>query len=864
MRIKRSRYYIHLILLTFFGSFHWQIKAQEANEEAPDQIAQYQEEVKQMMSFLEFSMNVLGDPGFTAKEKDVVINESYSKIFQSDKVQIEDDLDPNRDVVTNKDVQAYLKDVDFFFKQVSFEFNILDIEHSENHEGQLFFTVKLMRSLKGISVTNDSMNNDMERYVEVNVDEENKDLKIASIYTTKLSRDEELTYWWAGLTKEWRTILGLEIKIREGLRLNEIQEFSDSTYIVDGQVITDSIRVIDYVRAAAAITELDLSGSYLFQNLKPLDKLINLAQLDISGSSIKDIFPIRNITTLEYLDCSSTMIEDLGPLRYSKSLRELNISNTPITNISVIENFDNIEVLRMEQTVIDSLPAMNDLKNLRELYCGSTNLSTLDSIRNLPVLEILDCSNTAVADLAPIGKLENLRKLNVNKTQIQRLEPLNGMETLEEIRIENTEINDLAPLTDLDRLHIIYADNSKVGKEEFVSFAGKSPEVNVIFTSDELNYFWVNLGEGWKVYFKELFDYSDSVSTEELHQILNIKKIDVSGSSMLDLSGLHFCYLLEELNFSNTAIANLGPVANLKKLVKIDGSRTQVVTLGALRELEDLNVVIFEYTAVSNISPLAILQNVDTLVFNNTDVRDLSALNEMGAFELAYFDSSRVTDDEVRDLKFDEQESILVYKSDHLRDWWGNMEDKWQDAFTNKLGLPNRPNTEQLHQLAAKRIVDLSSTSIRNLKPVTEFVRLESLIFSETRVNSLESLQGLKRLKVLKCPRNPISEVDPLATITSLEVLDLNNTQVSKLNPLASLTGLKELTFSGTNVKDLSPIEGLTELEVLDFSKTKVRQIKALDLLSNLKTVNCYNNRISDKKVEEFRLKNPDCEVVFY
>ena len=139
-----------------------------------------------MVSFLEYSMNVLGDPSFSAKEKDVVINESYSKIFANDKVQIEDDLDANRDVVTNKDVQAYLKDVDFFFKQVKFEFNIIDIDHSENHEGKLFFTVKLMRSLKGITVESDSMNNDLERYVEINVDEENKDLKIASIYTTKL------------------------------------------------------------------------------------------------------------------------------------------------------------------------------------------------------------------------------------------------------------------------------------------------------------------------------------------------------------------------------------------------------------------------------------------------------------------------------------------------------------------------------------------------------------------------------------------------------------------------------------------------------------------------------------------------------
>ena len=77
--------------------------AQKANP--TQQKSPYDEEVRQMISFLEYSMNVLGNPAFTAKEKDVVINESYAKIFVNEKVQIEDDLAEKRDVVTNKDVQ---------------------------------------------------------------------------------------------------------------------------------------------------------------------------------------------------------------------------------------------------------------------------------------------------------------------------------------------------------------------------------------------------------------------------------------------------------------------------------------------------------------------------------------------------------------------------------------------------------------------------------------------------------------------------------------------------------------------------------------------------------------------------------------
>jgi Leucine-rich repeat (LRR) protein len=834
-------------------------------DEDKEKMAQYQEEVRQMVSFLEYSMNVLGNPAFSAKEKDVVINESYTKIFVDGKVQIEDDLDDNRDVVTNKDVQAYLKDVDFFFKEVKFSFNILDIDHSKNHEGKLFFVVKLMRSLKGVTVENDSMNSDQERYIEVNVDEENKDLKIASIYTTKLSRDQELTFWWAGLSEEWKTILGVDIEIKDGLRLNEIREFSDSTYIVDNEQMTDSVKVISFVKRAAARNELNLSGTTLITDLKPLDQLKELRVLDISSSGIADLFPIRNITTLTYLDCSNTAVEDLSPLRYSKSLKELYINNTPVGDITVIENFDNLEVLHLEHTVIDSLPKADNLKYLRELNCGSTNLATLDSIKYLRGLENLDISNTSVSDLSPLGELKNLKKLNLSRTKTQDLNGIGDLTALEELSIENTEVDDLAKLEKVEGLKVIYADYSGIEMKDFVVYAKSHPKTNVVFISGVLRNFWDKLEPGWKTYLTDKLAFDDTISNLDYHRILNIATIDISGENAItDLSALRYTPLLEVLDFEGTSISDLTPIRDLVNLRVINGARSGVADLSPLKAMTSLKVVNFEGTTVSDVSPLSGLQEVDTLIFNGTSVKNVSVLNKIQSFKIAYFDQSSVTDEDVTGLDFDEDESVVVYKSEKLKTWWGNMEDKWQDVFIELCRISKRPSTEELHKVAESRKLEASGTSLRNLDPVAELTRLESLSFTETRINSLYPLAGLRELKILKCPRNPISEIDPLRSIELLEILDLNNTQVDDLRPLSSLMGLRELTFSGTNVKDLDPIEGLVNLEVLDFSKTKVRQIKALDNLSNLKTLNCYNNKISDKKVEEFRTKNPECEVVFY
>src|SRR5512133_597752 len=95
-------------------------------------VENYREQIRRLMGFLEFSLNTLGSSESSTKEKEIIITESYLKAFLNEKVQIEDDLDENREILTYKDVQAYLKDVDFFFKEATFSFDVQDIQSLKN------------------------------------------------------------------------------------------------------------------------------------------------------------------------------------------------------------------------------------------------------------------------------------------------------------------------------------------------------------------------------------------------------------------------------------------------------------------------------------------------------------------------------------------------------------------------------------------------------------------------------------------------------------------------------------------------------------------------------------------------------------
>ena len=189
--MKKTAFLSILLLGLAFGG--------HAQKLSKDEIAKYENEIKTMITYLEETMNFIGDSTSSALEKEIVFTESWSKVFTDDKVQVEDDLDVNRNTPINKDVQAYLKDIDFFYKWATFKFDLQSIANNKRDDGSIFFKVTLTRHLTGKTVTEEQVDNVRNRFVEINLDRQNNSLKIASIYTTKINEKEALREWWNGV-----------------------------------------------------------------------------------------------------------------------------------------------------------------------------------------------------------------------------------------------------------------------------------------------------------------------------------------------------------------------------------------------------------------------------------------------------------------------------------------------------------------------------------------------------------------------------------------------------------------------------------------------------------------------------------------
>jgi len=786
-------------------------------QQAKTDIKQHEQEVRDMIKFLEYILNTLGSNESSARDKDVLVTESYTKIFRDGKVQVEDDLVEKRNVSTNKDVQAYLKDVDFFFQDVKFEFTIKDIKGSVNANGKLFYKVSIVRNMRGTTMDGRAVNNTMPRFVEINYDQNAKDLKIVSIYTKEVDERTSLLAWWNSLSYAWQSFFKKRINLA-----------SDSMDITDIQAVMD-------------VESVDLSQNSLLQNVEPLSALINLQVLNISHTSIADLSPLRNLTGLVELNASYTPVEDATPLRYSDGMLKLNLSFTKIKDLGFLERMTHLERLELRNTQVSDFAALEYLTTLKMLDLAGTGMATVAPVATLSNLTELNISGTMIDDLNPIAPLKQINTLYLDSSRVVQLLPLKSMDGLQKVSVNWTQVGDLTALSSLKNLQRIYCDHSLIRKDVAEAFMVANPRVLVVYDSEDMRGWWNALPEAWKAAFIKSAAIGKMPSNEELARIPNIDSLSLSGVvEIKDLEPLRNVPRLRSLKIDKTSVSDLSPLSDQRLITTLDISHTSVSKIDV----------------VSNFSKLSVLRA------DRSRVADISALSNIAITKL-FLDGTPVGDSVVRDFLNKQPKCLVIFKTDTLKQWWNDLPAAWRDVFNEIVPVNESNQKESLHRLVEGDIVRVKDASVSNLSVLSEFVRLKELDFSGTSISDLSALVNVSTLRVLRATNSPIRNLEPLRSMTRLTSLDISNTPVEDLRPIHGLQELKSFNCSGTQVSSLSALEELPSLESMDCSNTGVKKIDPLYGLP-LKSLKCYNTKVTGKSVEKFRAANPNCKVVHY
>ena len=776
-----------------------------------------EQKVRDMVAFLEYMLNTLGSSGTPVRDKDVLVTESYSKIFRDSKVQVQDDLDEDRKVITMKDVVAYLKDVDFFFTNVHFEFTIEDIKGSTLPDGQQFYKVTLTRNLKGVTAEGKEVNNTIPRFVEINYNPNDQDLKIVSIYTNEFDQKAALTNWWNELSFEWKSIFRKKLNLQDSVTFAEIRRVAD-------------------------VQDLDLSSNRYIQNIEPLSQLINLRLLDISATDITDLTPIRNLTELVELHLADTKISDLSPLRYASKMQRLNINYTLVDTITVVEKMPALQNLELAGTPVTDFTPLSALKGLLNLNLEATGMSDLSVLSGLENIIELNVSRTPVWNIGPIGQFGNLQVLEIDSTKVADISPLASAAALKVLSANNTQISEILPLQKLPNLERIYCDQTHVKRDKADAFNRANPRVLVIFDSKDLQNWWETLSDEWQNILGKAARVRTIPSKEELARVTTIDSVNFSG---------------------NRFIVDLDPLRKLPKLRVLIANKSGITDLSPLEAHGQIRYLDISDTEVKDIEPLRKFSNLEVLVADRTQIDKIDPLYGLSALQKVYADHTVVHDIIAQEFLEKNPRCLIVHKTVHLNRWWNDLPGEWVAVFKKQMGKDTATTRENLHRLVEAPRLAFDNARVNDLSVLGEFVRLKELHFSGTAITSIPGLDNLKGLTSLHATNSPVQRIEVLHLFSQLTDLDISNTAVDELRPLSRLTNLKTLNCAGTQIRKIDPLENLSNLESFDCSNTRVNSLDPLNDLP-LKTLKCYNTKVSHKKVKKFKERKPDCQVIYY
>ncbi|HEX8545780.1 MAG TPA: leucine-rich repeat domain-containing protein [Cytophagaceae bacterium] len=747
------------------------------NKFAPGELEQYRQRVKQIVSIFEFSLNTIGNDSTSNSDKDVLINKSYLKYFKDSKVQVEDDLDESRKVITYKNIQSYLQDVDYFFKNVKFEFNIEDIAHFVDEKDRVFFKVTLTRNLKGVTINDEAINSNRKRYIEVNINLKEKDLKIASIYTTKLSEEEELRKWWKDLSVDWKTVFNKEIGgTGDSLNYGQLTRLTN----------TDKI---------------DISNTKSILDLEPLNRLSKLKELNISGSGVTNVLPLRNMTKLEMLSVDNTQVASLEPLKYSSNLKELYINNTPISKLAPLAIFTRLEKLEMNKTQVDSLEPLANLTTLKDIQAVGTNIVSLEPLKNLKNLEVLNLAETKIESLAALAELSALQQINISGTKVIDVAPLQNLKSLKVLFCNNTGLATIAPLKNSPSIEKIYCDNSKVSKDEAAQFMKAKPNSLVIYGSEGMSAWWTGLSEDWKKMYRKALNSGDNPSKEQLAGIANLTSLDLSGTkSINDLTPVKEAISLKEIKLNNTSVKSLAPLSTLNSLEVVEFSSTPVGDLASLAANANLKRVNCDNTSLA---PNAIQDFINAHPATLVVYKSSQLQSWWSGLEEDYRSAFR------KHTTLDSKPSNIQL---HLR------------AKLDSISLTGNQikSLDPITEFTNLRVLEFSNTLVSSLEPLRKIPTLKVIRMPKNPVKDLKPLESLPGLKVLDIENTGVNDLETIQTLVQIEELNCAGTQVKELKPISKFASLKVLDFSSTDVNSLKSLEEIKGLRRLKCFNTKL------------------------------------------
>ncbi len=147
----------------------------------------------------------------------------------------------------------------------------------------------------------------------------------------------------------------------------ELIEVKDNKLFLQGRGVKD-IRDIKGIEKLFDLEELDLSHNEI-KYIRGLDNLKNLKRLDLNSNEIKILSGLDHQRNLETLTLEDNKIRSIRGLFYLTNLKYLDLRSNDIRKISGLSELRKLEYLNLFNNKITRIEGMENLRNLESFIC---------------------------------------------------------------------------------------------------------------------------------------------------------------------------------------------------------------------------------------------------------------------------------------------------------------------------------------------------------------------------------------------------------------------------------------------------------------------------------------------------------------
>jgi Leucine-rich repeat (LRR) protein len=241
------------------------------------------------------------------------------------------------------------------------------------------------------------------------------------------------------------------------------------------------------------------------------------------------------------------------------------------------------------------------------------------------------------------------------------------------------------------------------------------------------------------------------------------------------IDALAHCTALQDLNLSQTAVANTSALGECIALETIDLSTTEVADISWVARCTALRNLRLDRTKVVDILALAMCTALQKVSLTDTKITSISAL--AGCITLKQFNV----------------------------------------CFTLIVDVSALVGCSALQQLS------LEATRVADITSLAGHATLHKLCLGDANVTDISALASCTTLKELDLGYlEHLTDISSLSGCRTLQILVLEFTGVADISVLAGCTMLRNLSLKHTPVTDISPLVQLSTLHALDLRETQL------------------------------------------